>query len=264
MSEPTAAVRRGRLRQRLDVLRVLAGTDLQVRYGRGGLRVLKWLLDPIAALGVYLVLIVFVLSRSEEAVGLSLACAIVPFQFIVTSSINALSAVTARSSIIVNMSFPRQLLPISSVATESAGSMASVLILPLMMFAYGVAPTPAVLWVVVALAITIVFSVALAFPATLIGIWWPEYLGLAVSLVRTLFFLAPGLVALDQIVGTTRELMPFNPLTGIFEIFRDALLYGQAPALWELGAPLVAAAILLVIFVPIYSREQAALAKLVG
>lgn len=243
---------------------MLAGTDLQVRYGRGGLRVLKWVLDPIAALGVYLVLISFVLNRSESEVGLSLACAIVPFQFVFTSAINALSTITSRSSIIINMSFSRHLLPLSSVATEAAGASASLLILPAMMIVYGVALTPAALWVVVALAITIVFSAALAYPATLIGIWWPEYQGLVISLIRTMFFLAPGLVALDQIVGTTRDLMPLNPLTGIFEIFRDALLYGHAPAFWELAAPLAAAGILFAVFLPIYAREQASLAKLVG
>jgi lipopolysaccharide transport system permease protein len=263
MSEPSDASGGG-LRRRIDVIRVLAGTDLQVRYGRGGLRVLKWLLDPIAALGVYLVLVSLVLDRSDAEVGLSLACAIVPFQFVSTSVINALSAITGRASIIINMSFPRYLLPLSSVATESAGASASLLILPTMMIVYGVALTPSALWVVVGLAVTIVFSAALAYPATLIGIWWPEYMGLAISLIRTLFFLAPGLVALDQVVGAMRDLMPLNPLTGIFETFRDALLYGQAPAVWEIAAPLAAAAILLAVFVPIYVREQAALPKLVG
>jgi ABC-type polysaccharide/polyol phosphate export permease len=150
------------------------------------------------------------------------------------------------------------------VATESAGSAASLLMLPAMMIAYGVAVTPAVLWVVVALAVAITLAAALAYPAALIGIWWPEYQGLAISLVRTMFFLAPGLIALDEIVGTTRDLMPFNPLTGIFEAFRDAFIYGQAPALWELGVPLLAAALLFAIFLPVYAREQAALAKLVG
>lgn len=264
MTSPTDPPRGGSLRRNLDVLTVLASTDLQVRYGRGGLRVLKWLIDPVAALGVYLVLIVLVLNRSGEEVGLSLACAIVPFQFIVTSVVNALTTITARGSIIVNMSFPRFLLPLSTVATESAGSMASLLMLPVMMAVYGVEPTTAVLWLPVALAITIVFAAALAYPAALIGIWWPEYQGLAISLVRTMFFLAPGLVALDQIVGTTRELMPLNPLTGIFESFRDALLYGQSPAVWELLAPLAAAALVFAVFLPIYAREQPELAKLVG
>lgn len=243
---------------------MLAATDLQVRYGRGGLRVVKWLLEPVAATGVYLVLVALVLDRSGTAIGLSIACAVVPFQFIVTATINALGAVASRGSIIVNMQFPRILLPVSSAATESAASAASLLLLPAMMIVYGIEPTAALLWFPLALATTIALAAALTYPAALIGVWYPEYNGFAVSMIRTLFFLAPGLVALDQITGTTRELLPFNPLTGVFEAFRDIFLYGESPAAWELLAPLAAAVVVLAIALPIYRREQPELAKLIG
>lgn len=243
---------------------MLAATDLQVRYGRGGLRVVKWLLEPVAATGVYLALVALVLDRSGTAIGLSIACAVVPFQFIVTATINALGAVASRGSIIVNMQFPRILLPVSSAATESAASAASLLLLPAMMIVYGIEPTAALLWFPLALATTIALAAALTYPAALIGVWYPEYNGFAVSMIRTLFFLAPGLVALDQITGTTRELLPFNPLTGVFEAFRDIFLYGESPAAWELLAPLAAAVVVLAIALPIYRREQPELAKLIG
>jgi lipopolysaccharide transport system permease protein len=243
---------------------VLAASDLQVRYGRGGLRVVKWLLDPVAATGVYLVLVALVLNRGGEAIGLSIACAVVPFQFIVTAAINALGAVAARGSIIVNMRFPRVLLPVASAATESAASTASLLLLPAMMIVYGIAPTAALLWFPLALGATIALAAALTYPAALIGVWYPEYNGFAVSMIRTLFFLAPGLVALDQITGTTRELLPYNPLTGVFEAFRDIFLYGQSPAAWELLSPLAAAVLVLAVALPIYRREEPELAKLIG
>ena len=59
---------------------MLASSDLRVRYGRGGSRVLKWFLDPFAALGVYLVLVTLVLDEGTSRPGLGLACAVVPFQ----------------------------------------------------------------------------------------------------------------------------------------------------------------------------------------
>lgn len=251
-------------RRHLDVLTVLAITDLQVRYGRGGLRVLKWLIDPLAALGVYLVLVAFIFNESDEAIGLSLVCAIVPFQFVVTISLGALTAISGRSSIIVNMSFPRFLLPVSAAVTESIASAASLIMIPLMLVAYGVGLTASVLWLPVALLVTVVFAASLAYPFSLIGIWWPEYHGLVISLVRTMFFLAPGLIALDLVTGATRDLLPINPLTGIFETFRDALLYGHSPEAWQILVPLAFAAALFAIFVPIYRHEQAELAKLVG
>jgi ABC-type polysaccharide/polyol phosphate export permease len=62
-------------------------------------------------------------------------------------------------------------------------------------------------------------------------------------MVRTLFFLAPGLVALSEISGVARDLLPLNPLTGLFELYRDALLYGQSPPAWQILYPLAAAAL---------------------
>jgi lipopolysaccharide transport system permease protein len=237
---------------------------MRMRYGRGRIRLLKWLLDPIAALGIYLALVVLVLDRESTAPGLSLVCAIVPFQLLVTSVLNALQAVPLRGSIIVNMSFPRMLIPLSSVATESVAVLASFTLLPAMMIVYGVEPTAAVLWLPVAFAVTIALSIGFAYPATLFGVWYPEMVPFAVSLVRALFFLAPGLVALDLITGSARDLMPFNPFTGVFESFRHALLYGDSPAAWELLSPLAAALLLLAVALPVYRREQAHLAKLVG
>lgn len=253
-----------RLRRALDVLTVLTRSDLRIRYGRGSFRVLKWLLDPLAALGVYLLLIVLVLDRGDEATGLSIACAIVPFQLVTTTVTNGLQAIPLRASIIANMSFPRALIPVSSLVTESVAFTATLSILPLMMVVYGVPLTTAALWLPVALAVTALLGLALAYPATLMGVWYPELQPFAISFVRTLFFIAPGLVALDQITGTARDLLPINPLSGLFEAFRDALLYGQAPAAWELLVPLGAALGILALALPLYLREQIHLAKLVG
>ena len=255
---------RDRAGRTIDVLTVLTRSDLKMRYGRGRLRVLRWLLDPLAALGVYLVLIALVLDQAGFALGLSLTCAIVPFQLVMSSVVNALGAVGLRGSIIVNMAFPRALIPISSVATESVAGVGSLTLIPTMMIIYGVEPTTALLWLPAAFAATIALAVALAFPAALLGVWYPEMQPFAVSLVRAMFFLAPGIVALEQVSGTARDLLPLNPLTGLFEAFRDALLYGQTPAAWELLWPVGAAALLLAVALPIYRRELPQFVKLVG
>jgi lipopolysaccharide transport system permease protein len=247
-----------------DLLSVLSRSDLRVRYGRGQLRFLRWMLDPIAALGIYLLFVVLVVDLGDEATGLSLACAIVPFQLLLASVINATSAVELRRPIILNMRFPRMLLPVASVTTEGAAFVATLLLLPLMMLVYGIAPTSAALWLPIAVAVTVAFALALAYPSTLLGIWFPELRPFVVSFARAAFFLAPGLIALDQISGVARDVLPFNPLTGLFESYRDALLYGRSPAAWQLLAPLTAAALVLAASLPIYRKEQTRLAKLVG
>jgi lipopolysaccharide transport system permease protein len=252
------------VRHRLDVLRVLTTSDLRVRYGRGRLRFLKWILDPLAALGVYLLLVSIVLARGEDAVGLSLACAVIPFTLLMASVVNALTSVQLRGSILLNMGFPRMLIPIASVTTETVAFSASLVLIPVMMLVYGVEPTAAILWLPVALALTVVLALALAYPSTLFGIWYPELQPFAVSFARAAFFIAAGLIALDEVTGIARDLLPFNPLTGLFEAYRDALLYGHAPAAWELLVPLAAAVLVLAVSVPLYMREESRIAKLLG
>jgi lipopolysaccharide transport system permease protein len=235
-----------------------------VRYGRGGLRAVKWFLDPFAALGIYLVLIAVVLDRSGGAPGLVLVCAILPFQLVVMTVTNAMQSVLTRASIIVDMDFPRMLLPVSSLVTEGIAFTASLVMLPLMMAVYGVAPTPAVLWLPVALGLTVAMALALAYPSALFGVWWPELLPFALSFLRAFFFLAPGLVALSEITGVARDWLPLNPLTGLFEFYRHAVLYGTGPPAWEILYPLGVAVLLLAVGRPIYRREAPYLVKLVG
>ena len=247
-----------------DVLLVLSVSDLRTRYGRGGMRAMKWFLDPFAALGVYLVLIAVVLQKGSEATGLVLVCAIVPFQLVMVGSVVSMQSVLRRGSIILNMSFPRILIPFSAIVTESIAFSASLVMLPIMMAVYGVSPTPAALWLIVAILLTAVVALSLAYPAALFGLWYPELVPFAASVIRTLFFLAPGLIALSQITGTARNLMPFNPLTGLFELYRDALLYGHSPPAWQILAPLAFAVALLLLVVPVYRREQPSFSKLIG
>ena len=104
---------------RLDTIVALTSSDLRARYGRGRARVVKWLLDPFFAVGVYLVLVTVVLDRPGEAPGLSIACAVVPFQLVITSITNGIGTIQVRRSILLNMSFDRMLLPLASVLTET-------------------------------------------------------------------------------------------------------------------------------------------------
>ena len=247
----------------LELLRALAESDLRFRYGRGPWRFVRWLLEPIALVGVYLILVTFVLDRPGHAVGLSLTCAVVPFQLVMLTIGNAMTALDSRRPIILNMAFKRMLLPISSALTESAGFASSLFLLFSMMAIYGIAPTWNILWFPLVLLVNILLAVAAAYPAILLGIWLRELRTFVVSFVRTLFFLGPGLVPLEQTSEGVREVLRLNPLTGLFEAYRDVFLNGETPAAWELVYPLCAAVILLAVFVPVYRVEQRQFAKVV-
>ena len=252
------------LRHRAELLIALTESDLRARYGRGGARLVKWLVDPFALVGVYLLLVSVVLDRPGAAPGLSLACAVVPFQLLMMSVNNAMGAVDLRRSIILNMSFERTFIPASSVLTETVAFAASFLLLILMLAIYRIAPTFALLWFPVVVAVNILLAVALAYVASLIGIWFSDLRQFAISVVRTLFFLAPGLVPLSMIGGRANDFLRLNPLSGVFEGYRAVLLYGTRPSAWELLVPTAFSLVVLAIALPIYVGEQKQFAKVVA
>lgn len=260
---PLVARWRLRLSRSRDVLVALAASDMRARYGRGRWQLIKWLADPFAVTGVYLLLVTFVIERPGEAPGLSIACAVVPFQLVMMSVINAMSAVSNRRGILLNMAFDRSLLPISSVLTESVATAASFGLLALMMAVYGIAPTVAILWLPVVIAVALALAVSFSYVACLIGVWFPDLRVFGTSLIRTLYFVAPGLVPLSEIEGRAHDLLKLNPLSGLFEGFRDTLLYGQRPDAWELLVPMAWAIVLLAVFVPVFRHEQRHFAKVV-
>jgi lipopolysaccharide transport system permease protein len=241
----------------------LTRTDLLARYGRGRYRLVKWLLDPFALVGVYLVLVSVFLDRPGRAIGLSLACGVIPFQLLMAVVTNGLDAVQIRASTIINMRFPRELIPVSAALTEGVGYLANLSLFVVMMAAYAVAPTPAIAFFPLVVAVNFALAIAAAYPASLLGLSFRELRAFAVSLVRTLFFVSPGLVTLSELTGSVQDLVRLNPVTGLIEAYRDVLLYGQAPAVWELAYPLAWAALLAGIFVPVYRRQQRDFAKVV-
>ena len=76
-------------------------------------------------------------------------------------------------------------------------------------------------------------------------------------------WVAAGLVALGQTHGGAHTLLSLNPLTAIFESYRDVLLYGQSPAAWELLYPVAFALLLLGVFTRLYKREESQFAKVI-
>jgi lipopolysaccharide transport system permease protein len=247
----------------LALLRVLTESDLRFRYGRGPFRFVRWLLEPVAIVGVYLLLVALVLDRSGHAPGLSLTCAVIPFQLVLLAMTNAMGSLEARRPILLNMAFQRMLLPIASALTESAGFGASLLLVVAMMAIYGIAPDWSVLWFPLVLAVNLLLAVSAAYAATLFGVWLRELKAFILSFVRILFFLAPGLVPLQETRADVRTYLKINPMTGLFEGYRSVFLFGTRPAAWQLLVPLAASAILLAVFVPIYRSEQRQFAKVI-
>jgi lipopolysaccharide transport system permease protein len=248
--------------RKLELLLALTSLDLKIRYGEGPLRLAKWFVDPLGFIAIYLLLLAFVLERPGEARGLTIACAVIPFQLAARTLANALGIVRSRRGLMKTFHFPRSLLPAVSTLTESVGYLASLVLLAILMAIYGIDPSASLLWVPILVAISIGLALAFAYLGALAGYWFPELAIFGPMSMRALFFLASGVIALEETTGAANDVLRLNPLTGVFEAYRSVIAEGHAPAAWELLYPLGFAALLLGLMVPIFNREQRDFAKI--
>jgi lipopolysaccharide transport system permease protein len=249
------------VRRHAELLVTLAESDLRVRFGRGRWQLVKWLVDPVALIGVYLVFVAVLLDRGGEAPALSVALAVVPFQLIMRAVANGLTALPLRASIVRNMAFPGMVAPAAGLLTELAGFVACLPIVGALMAVYGIGPDAAIVWLPVVLSVTVLLALAGSYAAALVALWATDLKSFLLAAVRAAFFLAPGIVAYEQLPQRAQDLVVLNPLSGIFEGWRAVLLHGEAPAAWHLLVPLAAAIMVLGVAYVLFQREQPHYAK---
>ena len=148
------------------------------------------------------------------------------------------TCVRLRETIVLNMPFPRTLLPVSSALTETAAFAASLALLALMMIVYGVAPTVAILWLPIVMLVTVAARRGDLVPRRAARPVVPGPSAVRDQLRARVVLRRAGHRSAVGGRAVVDDWLKLNPLTGLFEAYRDVLLYGDSPAAWELLYPI--------------------------
>jgi lipopolysaccharide transport system permease protein len=211
--------------------------DVQAKY-RGSLLGVAWTLaNPVLLMAVYL-LVFSVLWKtkfgSEGHYGLFLLVGLSAWIFFATSLQSASRSMLDNANLIRKTRFPRQLVPLSIVATQ----LISFGIMLLVLLALDFALLPRVRsteWLAVPIAAGLVtFTGGLALAIASLDVLFRDVEFLVSALLLPLFFLTPVLYPLDSPNITAHhkvvEVIHWgNPLAPGIEALRDALFYGRLP-----------------------------------
>jgi lipopolysaccharide transport system permease protein len=219
---------------RRSLIRVLAGRQLKSDYEMNIVGFAWWLLEPLSLTAVYFVLINILQSGSKTAAVdhtrlLSILIAMLPFKWFTSSLIGSMGVVRANASLVNDVYIPRALLPITQLVIGMAHFGVGLLVVPIFMGVVGVGPSWALLWLPVVAAVQFIFMLGLAYIFAVWGLNYRNLPGLMSNLLRLWFYLSPALYTLSSLKGTYRTIMQFNPLTGIFQGYRGAILTHRAP-----------------------------------
>jgi lipopolysaccharide transport system permease protein len=239
----------GQLWQYRELAWVLATRDFKVRYKQAVVGAAWAVIQPAALAAVFAVFFPLLGSRPVSPnvpLIVSFYCALLPWQLFATALKGSTESLLAHQAMIKKIYFPRIILPAVPIATAVIDFCIAFSVLVLMMIYYQIAPTWHVLW----LPALVLFA---AVTALAIGLWFSAMTALyrdlrhvVPVLIQLWFFLSPVVYETNKIVPERyRGLYALNPMVGVIDGFRWALLGGTAPDVATMSISIASVAVLL-------------------
>jgi len=237
--------------------------DLRAKY-KGSVLGLAWsLAHPVVLMLVYLLVFSVMLkiqTADYEHYWLFLLAGLPVWVFFATSLQSASRSLLENANLIRKVRFPRQLLPLSMVATQLVGFAVMLAIVVVLSLVY-VPEARDTVWLAIPLAVLAVFLVAgLSLAVASLNAVYRDVEHLVAALLLPWFFLTPVLYSLEGIPGVQDhprliDLVHYaNPLTPAIEAVRDPLFFGELPAAGDAVYLVVSALLALALGAFVFSR----------
>ena len=249
--EPTSgwsAVRFADLWEFRELLYFLTWRDIKVRYKRTTLGVAWAVLQPLMTTLVFTVF--FGRFGKMPSDGLPYAvftlCALLPWQLFSYALVESSNSVVSNERLITKVYFPRLLIPLSTVLAGLADFVISFGLLVVVMAWFHVAPGANVVFLPLLILLAVMTALGVGLWLSALNVQYRD-VRYTLSFLTQFWLLATPVAYSSTIVPEPwRALLGLNPMTGVVEGFRWALLGTSLPYLPMFAASVAIAAGLLV------------------
>ncbi len=232
-----------------EAVRLLTLRELRVRYSNSALGVVWSLIAPLAMTLVFTVIYGVVVPSPQPAYPVFFLAGLLPWNFFSLALTSSTQSITGNGNLVKRVYFPREILPISVVLAIGINFLVALIPLAVLMIAYGVPFTPALIWVIPILATQIVLSIGLGLGLSALNTLFRDVQQMVDILILPLFFATPVFYDLSLVQNATvRAVLTIgNPMAGLVSAYRAAIYSGQAPDSFTLGVAAIEAVALLLI-----------------
>jgi lipopolysaccharide transport system permease protein len=172
-------------------------------------------------------------------------------------------AMTANATLVRKIYFPRETLLLAVMISAFVDLSIAAVLLGAMFVYYHVAVSWAMLWVVPLLALQMLFVLAVILITSAVQVYYRD-IGHALPLLLQLWMYAsPVAYPLSSVPDWLRSIYLVNPMAGIIDGYRSALLHGEHPNLAYLGTAAVALPVFVVGAYLIFKRAERTFADVI-
>lgn len=240
-----------------ELVAFFALRDLKVRYKQAALGGAWAILQPLAGAAIFTVVFGHLAKLPSDGIPY-LVFAFAGFSlwtYVSTAVNNARNSLVANSALITKVYFPRLAAPIASVLPGLIDlAVALALLAALLVFA-GVVPGIAVMTAPLFLVVAVFIAFGTGTLLAAVTVQYRDVEQVFAFLVQLWFFATPVVYPSSLISGPWRWAYRCNPMVGVMDGWRWALVDGPAPG-WELLVTLGVTVLLLVVSLQVFQRNE--------
>lgn len=254
-----------------ELIAALAWKNITVRYKQAYLGIAWAVLKPVMLMLIFTLVKSFVgIETGDIPYPILTFAALLPWIFFQEAASEGVNSVTANTALIKKIYFPREVFPLTAMASKLVELGISFFILAALMLYYQMAPSVYALWVPLIILYTMLIALTVSLFGAAINVYYRD-MATALPVVLSLaMYASPVIYPLTLVQKTLLEqkaagewsevlytLYTLNPLVGIIDSFQRVLLKGLPPDFSALWPGLIATLVLLPLSYLFFKRAEA-------
>ena len=248
-----------------DLFYTLTVHRIKVRYKQSVLGLAWAILQPLSLMLIYTVIFSVIARVPSEGVPYAVFAyaALLPWTFFSSALTNATTGLVNHSALVTKVYFAREILPLTYVSAALFDFCIASFFLVALFVYYGVGLTVYAFWAIPILVLLTMIATALSLIFSVIQVRFRD-VGVAMPLLLQVWmFASPVVYPLSAVPQRWRGLYALNPMVGVIENFRRAVLQGTEPDFYSLGVSVAVAAVLLPVAYLYFTRVEATMADII-
>jgi len=226
-----AALNMGDLWRYRDLLLILAGRDVKLRYKQTLLGVTWVILQPLLTALIFTVIFGNFAKMPSDGKPYMLFtfAGLLSWNLFSQSLQRAGTSLVGSAAMITKVYFPRMSIPVASTGAVLIDFGVSLAVCVVLMVVYQVAPTWRLLTLPLFLMLTLVTAVGVSLWLSALSVYYRDFMYAIPFVIQAWMYASPVAYAASIVPERWRLLYSLNPAMGFIEGFRWALLGGESP-----------------------------------
>lgn len=209
-----------------ELLYFLSWRDIKIRYKQTVFGVAWAIIQPLMTMLVFSIFFGKLAKVASDGVPYPIFSyvAVVPWTFFANGLTQSSNSLVGSANLIKKIYFPRLVVPISSVMSGAVDFLIAFVVLLGMMAFYGVQPTLNVIWLPLFVLLAFVAALGVGLWLSAMNVKYRDVRFAVPFVVQVWMFATPVVYPSSLLPEPWRTLYGLNPMTGVIEGFRWALL----------------------------------------